>query len=73
MRYRDELEEKDRISSNLSRNSIDAASLIEKVNYLQYELDKTRKPEPTPKPDDYVITLEGKLSAQTQQMSEYKS
>jgi chromosome segregation ATPase len=36
-------------------------------------LDRTRKPEPTPKPDDYVISLEGKLSAQTQQISEYKA
>lgn len=43
------------------------------MNYLQYELDKARKPDPTPKPDDYVISLESKLSAQSQQIAEYKA
>lgn len=74
-RFREELEEKDRISSNLSRNSIDAASLIEKVNYLEYELAKSRaaKAEPSPRPDDFVKGLESKLSAQGLQLAEHKA
>ena len=30
------VQEQERISSNLSRQSIDTASLIEKVNYLEF-------------------------------------
>lgn len=42
MFYKQELESKEKINQNLSRNSIDTASLIEKINYLEFELSKNR-------------------------------
>lgn len=59
---KEEVEAKDRQAAQLGRQSIDMASLIEKVNFLQYELAN----------NTHTAALEKKLSLQGHQIKDYK-